>query len=62
MQPDGVAFKAINELKAYADFQDPFLIHNINNIQQCIFKISTSQIKLALEMDFQGDHFLKDKY
>ena len=61
-QPDGVGFKAIKELKAYTDLQDPFLIHNINGSQQSIFKTSTSQMKIALEMDIEGDHFLKDKY
>ena len=38
LQPDGVGFKAIKELKAYADLQDPFLIHNINDSQQRLFK------------------------
>ena len=62
LQHDGVGFKAIKELKAYADLQDPFLIHIINESQQSIFKTSTSPMKLALEMDFEGDHFLKDEY
>ena len=62
LQPDGDGFKAIKELKAYADLQYPFLIHIINGSQQSIFKTSTSQMKLALEMDFDGDHFLKDEY
>ena len=62
LQPDGVGFKAIKELKAYTDLQDPFLIHNINDSQQSIFKTSTSEMKFALEVDFEGDHFLKDEY
>ena len=62
LQPDGVGFKAIKELKVYTDLQDPFLIHNVNDSQQSIFKTSTSQIKTALEIDFKGDHFLKDEY
>ena len=62
LQPDDVGFKAIKELKAHTDLQDPFLIHNINDSQQSIFKTSTLEMKLALEMDFEGDHFLKDEY
>ena len=62
LKPDGVGFKAIKELKAYTDLQDPFLIPNINDSQQSIFKTSTSKMKIALEMYFEGDHFLKDEY
>ena len=62
LQPDGVGFKAIKALKAYIDLQDPFLIPNINDSQHSIFKTSTSKIKIALEMYFEGDHFLKDEY
>ena len=62
LQHDGVSFKAIKELKAYVDFQASFLIHIINESQQSIFKTSTSPMKLALEIDFEGDHFLKDEY
>ena len=62
LQHDGVSFKAIKELKAYVDFQAPFLIHIINESQQSIFKTSTSPMKLALKIDFEGDHFLKDEY
>ena len=62
LQPDGVSFKAIKELKAYTDLQDPFLILSINGSQQSIFKTSTSKMKIALEMYFEGDHFLKDEY
>ena len=62
LQPDGDGLKVVKELKAYTDLQDPFLIHIINDSQQSILKTSTSQMKLGLEMDFEGDHFLKDEY
>ena len=62
LQPDDIGFKTTKELKAYRDLQGPFLLHNINVSQQSIFKTSTSQMKIALEMDFEGDHFLKDEY
>ena len=62
LQPDGVGFKAIKELKAYADLLDPFFVYNINDSQQNIFKNSTSQMKIALEMNFEDDRFLKYEY
>ena len=62
LQPDGVGFKVIKELKRYTDFQGPFFVYNINESQQSIFKNSTSKMKDTLEMDIEGDYFLKDKY
>ena len=62
LQLDIVGSKAIKELKAYTDLQDPFLIHNINGSQQSIFKTSTLPTQIALDMVFEGDHFLMYKY
>ena len=62
LQPDGVGFKVIKELKRYTDFQGPCFVYNINESKQSIFKNSTSKMKNTLEMDIEGDYFLKDKY
>ena len=43
-------------------FAGPFLNSQHERQSTEHFKTSTSQMKLALEMDFEGDHFLKDEY
>ena len=34
LQPSGVGFEAIKELKTYMDLEDPYLIHVINENEQ----------------------------
>lgn len=62
MQPNGVGFNAVEDLKSYTDVQDPFMIYDINENEQFVFKTSTSQMKIAMEMDEGGNHYLNEEY
>ena len=62
IQPNGEGFAAVSELKSYTDLQDPLLIYAVNGNEQYVFKTSTAQMKIALEMDEEGDHFMHNEY
>ena len=62
LQPSGVGFKAIKELKTYTDLLDPYLIHVINENEQYVFKTSSTQMTIACSMDTDGDHFMHEEY
>ena len=62
LQPSGVGFEAIKELKAYTDLQDPYLMYVINKNEKYIFKTSSTQMKIACSMDTDGDHFMHEEY
>ena len=62
IQPNGEGFAAVSELKSYTDLQDPLLIYAVNGNEQYVFKTSTAQMKVALEMDEDGDHFIHNEY
>ena len=63
IQPNGEDFAAVSQLKSYSDLQDPLLIiYAVNGNEQYVFKTSTAQMKVALEMDEDGDHFIHNEY
>ena len=62
IQPNGEGFAAASELKSYTDLQDPLLIYAVNRNEQYVFKTPTAQMKIALEMDEEGDHFMHNEY
>ena len=62
IQPNGDGFAAASDLKSYTDLQDPLLIYAVNENEQHVFKMSTAQMKTALEMDKEGDHFMHNAY
>ena len=63
IQPNGEDFAAVSQLKSYSDLQDPLpIIYAVNGNEQYVFKTSTAQMKVALEMDEDGDHFIHNEY
>ena len=62
LQPSGVGFGAIKELKTYTDLQDPYLIHVINENEQYVFKTSSTQMMIACSMDTDGDPYMHEEY
>ena len=62
IQPHGDGFAAVSELKSYTDLQDPLLIYAVDGNERYVFKTSTAQKKIALEMDEEGDHFMHNEY
>ena len=62
IQRNGEGFAAISELKSYTDLQHPLLIYAVNENEQYVFKTSTAQMKIALQMDEEGDHFMYNEY
>ena len=62
IQPNGDGFAAVSKLKSYNDLQDRLLIYAVNGNEQYVFKTSTAQMKIALEMDEEGDHFMHNEY
>ena len=61
LQPsDG--FEAVEELKAYTDTKDKLLIYKINKNDQYVFKTSTKKMKIAQNMNIEGNHFLSDEF
>ena len=62
LQPSGVGFEVIKELRTYMDLQDPYLIDVINENEQYVFKTSSTQMKIACSTDTDGDHFMHEEY
>ena len=62
IQPNGDGFAAASELKTYTDLKDSLLIYAVNGNEQYVIKTSTAQMKIALEMDEEGDHFMHNEY
>ena len=62
LQPSGVGFEVIRKLRFYMDLQDPYFIDVINENEQYVFKISSTQMKIACSTDTDGDHFMHEEY
>jgi hypothetical protein len=68
MEPVGHDFEAVVTFKQYCDKKDEFYICKINDnrrnlyIPSFVFKFSEQKAKMAMEMDKDGEHFLKDEY
>ena len=58
LQPDGEGFSAVKGLKTYTDQKDIFLIYDINENEQYVFKTSLRKMKIARRMDEGYSHFL----
>ena len=61
MQPSS-GFDALKELKLYMDRRDTLLIYDINRSEQYVFKTSQEKMKIAHEMNIDGDHYLKEDF
>ena len=55
-------FSAVHELKAYTDVKDKLLIYKIDENDQFVFKSSTSQMKIAANLDNDGTHFMAEEF
>ena len=62
LQPSGVGFEVIKELRTYTDLQDPYLIEVIKENEQYVFKASSAQMKIACSTDTDGNHFMHEEY
>ena len=68
IEPFGHNFEATVSFKEYADKKDPLHVYKINDnrghtdMPSFVFKTSTTKIKMALNMDKKGDHFLSKEF
>ena len=62
MQPQGNGFKAVAEYKKFADEKDCFYIYAVNENKQYVFKTSNVKMKIAKDMDCNGDSYLAIEY
>lgn len=68
IEPFGHNFEAIVSFKEYADKKDPLYVYKINDnrghtdMPSFVFKTSTTKMKMALNMDKKGDHFLSKEF
>lgn len=61
-RPSGTDFQSLHGFKTYTDQRDKFLIHEIDEANQIVFKSSSLKMKIAKEMDKNGDHFLSKEF
>lgn len=68
IHPSGENFEAVVTFKQYCDKKDSLLIYKVNDRRgnpdrpSFVFKTSEEKMKAALNMDRNGEHFLKDEY
>ena len=55
-------FPDVKELKDFVDLRDKYFIYELNENEQFVFKTSTNQIKIAMEVDYTENHFLGEEY
>ena len=66
--PAGENFKAIVTFKQYCDKKDKLLDYKVNDnrgnpdMQSFVFKTSHERIEIAMKMNKDGEHFLRDEY
>ena len=61
-RPSGTGFQSLHGFKTYTDQRDKFLVHEIDEAKQIVFKTSRLKMKIAKEMDKSGDHFLSKEF
>ena len=68
IEPFGHNFEAIVSFNEYADKKDPLYVYKINDkrgnpdMPSFVFKTSTTKMKMAVNMDKKGDHFLSKEF
>lgn len=68
IHPSGENFEAVVTFKQYCDKKDSLLIFKVNDWCRnpdklsFVFKTSEDKMKTALNMDRNGEHFLKEEY
>ena len=58
----GSNFDAVGQLKSYTDKQNELLVYNVDEINGTVFKTSTEKMKIARNMDKDGNHFLNEVF
>ena len=58
IQPKGQRFESIHELQDYVSENDKYLIYEINENSQYVFKISRQKLLLAKDMKRDGNSFM----
>lgn len=67
-RPYGENFETLVTFKLYCDNQDELLIYKVNDrrgnpdLPSFVFKTSRERMKIALNMDREGDHFMQEEY
>ena len=61
-QPRGQSFEAIHELKDYVSENDKYLIYEINENSQYVFKTSRQKLLLAKDIKRDGNSFMNAGY
>ena len=68
IEPVGHNFEAVVTFKQYCDQKDKFFIYKVNDKRgnpdkpSFVFKTSGQKAKMALNMDKEGNHFLKSEF
>ena len=67
MNPSGVNFEAVGQLKSKVDYQDPYFIYRINDRKlnqqsSYVFKTSRTQANIALSMNRDSEGILSKEY
>ena len=62
IQPHGQSFSAVKELRTYVNENDKFLIYDVSESAQYVFKTSRTKLQMAHDMKSEGTHFLNTEY
>ncbi|KAK3735687.1 hypothetical protein QZH41_003353 [Actinostola sp. cb2023] len=68
IEPFGHNYEAVVSFKQYCDKKDVLYIYKMNDRRgnpdqpSYVFKTSTQKVKIALNMDADGEHFMKSEY
>ena len=68
IHPSGENFEAVVKFKQYCDQKDNLFVYKINDrrgnpdMPSYVFKTNKEKMEMALSMDRDGDHFLKEEY
>ena len=68
IHPSGENFEAVVTFKLYCDEKDNLLVYKVNDsrgnpdVPSFVFKTSRERMDIAMKMNKDGDHFLKEEY
>lgn len=68
IHPSGENFEAVVTFKQYCDKKDKLLVYKVNDnrgnpdMPSFVFKTSQERMEIAMKMDKDGEHFLRDEY
>ena len=68
IHPSGENFEAVVTFKLYCDAKDNLLVYEVNDsrgnldMPSFVFKMSRERMDIAMKMNKDGDHFLREEY